>query len=271
VKLICIVLGAVILLGAGFPLVVQAQETSRVSAKTLYGQFCQRCHESDGKGGGMKDIPDFTQRAWHDRKSNTQLVVSILEGKGTVMPAFRSKLDEARAKELVALIRAFAPSTAAKLTERDATQDFEKQLQQLQEELQELKRQFKALNTTSAPTPAPMALASGNGTQEERAAQQRSDPPALFRMHCQRCHGKDGSGVADKLDCSSPPDFSNSKWHEGRSDAELLMAILKGKRTSMPAFGKRFSEEEARGLVEYLRTLSPPRRTKRTDSREQSS
>jgi mono/diheme cytochrome c family protein len=245
------------------PLVrVTAQEISREKAQTLYRQLCQRCHEADGRGGGTREIPDFTKRAWHDEKSTTQLVVSILEGKGALMPSFRGKLDEARAKGLVAHIRAFALAPAARPLEIEVNRSFDKQLQELHDELQELKRQLKALNNTTAEATRPMALADRKGAQEETGKQRGLEVSALFKSHCQRCHGKDGKGVANKLDSSDPPDFSSSKWHEGRSDSELFTAIVNGKGAGMPAFGKRFSEEEARGLVEYLRTLTSPRRLK---------
>jgi mono/diheme cytochrome c family protein len=257
---------ALAIIGCSFNSRVAAQEVGREKAKTLYQQFCQRCHESNGKGGGIMDVPDFTRRSWHDQKSNTQLVVSILEGKGANMPAFRSKLDEARAKELVSFIRAFVPTNSERPAEAGMGGEFDKQLQQLQEELQELKRQFKALDTTGIPASSPMALAGKTGRRENSNEPRNGDAAALYRRRCQRCHGKDRSGVAGKLDVTNPPDFSSPKWHAERTDAQLVTAILNGKGTIMPAFGKRFSDEEATHLVEYLRNLNSARRAGSTGS-----
>src|SRR5438552_13421353 len=115
----------------------QAQKASPAGpnqAKALYQQFCQRCHAADGKGDVKTEgLPDFTRRAWHEQKSDAQLIVSILHGKGTVMPAFRSQLSQAKAKELVAYLRAFAPAAPGKQSSTStSSEDFEVQLQKLQ-------------------------------------------------------------------------------------------------------------------------------------------
>jgi mono/diheme cytochrome c family protein len=116
----------------------QKEATTAAShkAKELYQQLCQRCHAADGRGDpGTKGVPDFTRRAWHEQKSDAQLIVSILEGTGTGMPAFRSHVGQARVKELVAYVRAFAPAAPAKeLSGRTSSGDFEKQLEKLQKE-----------------------------------------------------------------------------------------------------------------------------------------
>ncbi len=57
----------------------------------------------------MPVIPDFTTREWQTSRDNSQLSVSILEGKGVLMPPWRGKVTAEQAKELVAFIRAFGP------------------------------------------------------------------------------------------------------------------------------------------------------------------
>src|SRR5215475_11533418 len=52
-------------------------------AGALFRRFCQGCHGADGRGAG-RDVPDFTRSAWQEKRTDTQLVVTILEGKGTV-------------------------------------------------------------------------------------------------------------------------------------------------------------------------------------------
>src|SRR6516225_5795352 len=60
-------------------------------ATRLYRQYCLRCHGSSGSGSetkaSMAAIPDFTSRAWQEGLREADLVVSILDGKGTLMPA----------------------------------------------------------------------------------------------------------------------------------------------------------------------------------------
>jgi cytochrome c oxidase cbb3-type subunit 3 len=88
-----------------------AEKTSAGTA--VYTKYCAACHGADGKGTTMKtampSIPDFTNRKWQDGLSNVQLKISILEGKGTLMPPFRDKVSEEENKELAAHVREFAP------------------------------------------------------------------------------------------------------------------------------------------------------------------
>jgi hypothetical protein len=55
----------------------------------------------------MPTIPDFSDAAWQDGRSNPELSVGILEGKGTQMPGFNDRLTNEQTKELVTLIRGF--------------------------------------------------------------------------------------------------------------------------------------------------------------------
>jgi mono/diheme cytochrome c family protein len=70
---------------------------------------CSGCHGEDGKGK-MKGTPDFTSRAWQDKRSNDDIIGSIIEGRGegaTKMPAFRSKLSDEQIKALLRYVRSF--------------------------------------------------------------------------------------------------------------------------------------------------------------------
>jgi len=77
----------------------------------LYAKNCARCHGKDGKGKeGRKEapaIPDLTSHKWHGQRSDAQLVVSILDGKGKDMPAFGDKITQEQAKALVNYVRQF--------------------------------------------------------------------------------------------------------------------------------------------------------------------
>jgi mono/diheme cytochrome c family protein len=123
-----------------------AQTAARLRAATgLYRQYCLSCHGSDGRGqeikAGMPTIPDFSGRAWQEAASNAQLAVSILDGKGTLMPAFRGRLSDSDALDLTAYIRAFGPVRTEPT--QPGTSDFEKRFRQLQEEWDELQKQMR--------------------------------------------------------------------------------------------------------------------------------
>jgi len=73
-----------------------SKELSIREGGRFFPKFCARCHGADGRGSAVRDslpaIPDFTARAWQETRTDPQLVVSILEGKGAEMPAFQDKL-----------------------------------------------------------------------------------------------------------------------------------------------------------------------------------
>ena len=92
----------------------------------------------------MPTIPDFTSRQWQEGVNDPQLKVSILDGKGTLMPGFPDRVTDDQAKALVAYIRAFGPKRAAPPEAPD--RDFEKRFQELQDQWNELERQLRELS-----------------------------------------------------------------------------------------------------------------------------
>ena len=95
----------------------------------------------------MPTIPDFTSGGWQEGVSNAQLTVGILEGKGTLMPAFRERINDARAQDLTAIIRAFGP--LPQLPPDGATSDFEKRFREIQAQWYEFQRQLQELSKPS--------------------------------------------------------------------------------------------------------------------------
>jgi mono/diheme cytochrome c family protein len=80
----------------------------------VFRHYCMVCHGPDGKGTQMRPalppIPDFTNPDFHKERSDARLLLSILDGKGRLMPAQRGRLTEDQARNLVAYIRAFQPA-----------------------------------------------------------------------------------------------------------------------------------------------------------------
>jgi mono/diheme cytochrome c family protein len=66
----------------------------------------------------------------------------------------------------------------------------------------------------------------------------------LFDHNCAHCHGDDARG-------DEGPDLHGLR----KSDARLEKIIKEGVKGEMPAFGKKFSDDEVKELVGYLRTL----------------
>jgi len=132
------------------PLVAPAGETAariRVGAG-IFRQYCIVCHGPDGRGTQMRPvlppIPDFTSPPWHKEHSDAQLMVSILDGKGTLMPANRGRVTEDQVGDVVAFVRAFGPQALVTQSAPAASDsDFEKKYRQLQEQWNALEAELQ--------------------------------------------------------------------------------------------------------------------------------
>ena len=96
----------------------------------------------------MPTLPDFTSQKLQDNVSDPQIAISILDGKGKLMPAFRGRVTEDQARDLTAYLRAFGPRKPA--TSEAPANDFDKRFRELQDQWNELDKQLKEL---SKPTP----------------------------------------------------------------------------------------------------------------------
>jgi mono/diheme cytochrome c family protein len=112
-------------------------------ASELFAARCARCHDDNGTGKALRQLtpalPDFSSVRWHRQRSNAQLVVSILEGRGTQMPAFADRVTTGEARDLAEYVRTFAGySGAGEKSEADVYERF----RELQEEYERLRKQF---------------------------------------------------------------------------------------------------------------------------------
>jgi mono/diheme cytochrome c family protein len=124
----------------------------RLAAATRqFRQYCARCHGEDKTGRPWSErgrrIPDFTNGPWHDSRTDSQLFVSILEGKGARMPSFNDRLSKEQVRDLVLLIRN-ANATRPIAAEGGPT-DFAQRYVELRAELDELRKQFRELDSDS--------------------------------------------------------------------------------------------------------------------------
>lgn len=82
----------------------------------IFRESCVACHGADGMGiksrPQMPGIPDFTNPAWQTRQSDRGLATSIMDGKGSLMPAYRGRITDSQARDIVAYLRFFGPRTA---------------------------------------------------------------------------------------------------------------------------------------------------------------
>jgi mono/diheme cytochrome c family protein len=114
----------------------------------LFQRFCVKCHGADAKGTQAREsepnIPDFTNSAWHKSRRDSQLAVSVLDGKGNGMPPFRGKLSATHVRDLVVYIRSVGPTEPRPAGTHSG--DFDALFQQLEDELENQRRQFKTLS-----------------------------------------------------------------------------------------------------------------------------
>ena len=84
-----------------------------------------------------------------------------------------------------------------------------------------------------------------------------STPEATYKALCLRCHGEKGDGlgpIAAHLD-PAPRDFTKAGFMNSKPEARLVHSVRTGVAgTSMPAWGKLLTEEQAKGLLGYIQT-----------------
>jgi mono/diheme cytochrome c family protein len=123
-------------------------------AAALFRRSCERCHDADGRGTNarrrnLQSIPDFSRPTWQARRRDEQLLTSILDGKGSSMPAFGGRLDPEQVRQLVAYVRRFGPRS--KEPGAGAADDFERRFHALEEKMKELRRQYHELVRSNDP------------------------------------------------------------------------------------------------------------------------
>lgn len=87
----------------------------------------------------------------------------------------------------------------------------------------------------------------------EAPARNLAELRAFYAANCVRCHGPDGSAMADGKQLGGR-DFTNAAKNAKQTDADMAKTIRKGIFFGlvMPAFKDRLSEEEALLLVKEI-------------------
>jgi len=95
-------------------------ESAPATAQSTYEERCALCHGVGGKGDGWQakmvfwmKMPNFTDSAYMQTRSDEVLFQTLKVGGKTGMPAYGLKLTEPQMKELVTLVRGFSGSPGA--------------------------------------------------------------------------------------------------------------------------------------------------------------
>ena len=207
----------------------------------LYRASCLECHDSDGRGGVVRDalprVPDFTDAKWHASRSDAELSRSILEGKGKSMPRMKKKLGSIDVKQMVSFVRAFQGGKQVVDDEPEAP--------------------AAPAQSTDGTTSTAVRSRSLERLPAMQKDQNNREGSRIFQRFCAMCHGPDGRGTAMRENLPMLPDFTSHAWQEGRSDRQLVVSVLDGKGAKMPSFGGKVASEQARDLVAFIRTFDP--------------
>ena len=76
---------------------------------------------------------------------------------------------------------------------------------------------------------------------------------ALYKSKCAMCHAADGSGSVPMGQKTGAHDFRSAEIQK-MTDAQLTEITAKGKN-KMPAYEKKMTADEIKGLVAYIREL----------------
>jgi mono/diheme cytochrome c family protein len=118
----------------------------RVGAN-IFQQYCIVCHGPDGTGSIMRPrmppIPDFTSAVFQNSHSDARIQISILDGKGTLMPANRGRVTEEQAADLMVYLRAFGPKTTTAARVQPSDTQFDKEFHRLENQWNALENQLQ--------------------------------------------------------------------------------------------------------------------------------
>jgi mono/diheme cytochrome c family protein len=232
-----------------------ASTPSATAALKLFKQNCVQCHGLDGRGEPARNtlpvIPNFTDKAWQQEKSDAQLVISILEGKDRLMPAWSGRISDKQAAEIVRhVIRSFGPARPSQV--KIPKGDFENQFDKLRRQQADLQQQFwagfvtPAIETKSSVGTKLLAFDADRG----RDLFIGGKPLANGGPACIVCHTIHGS---DRAGGKLGPDLTRVYDRAGGANA-LVNRLSKSATPAMIAVHQQnaLQEEEASSLVAYL-------------------
>jgi mono/diheme cytochrome c family protein len=184
----------------------------------------------------LPNIPDFTDESWQKSHTDHDISLAIHEGKSKTMPAMKHKLSPESVEQLVSFVRGFRRSRASRTEHAGPTEG------------DRTKSRASAGPATETPTSKPSAPDSTP----------RRETVNIFERNCASCHGRDGKGTpAAAALTPRPPNFTDKTWQSTRTQIQLIVSILEGKGSRMPAFRGKLSGPQARELAAYIRRFGP--------------
>jgi mono/diheme cytochrome c family protein len=163
------------------------------------------------------------------------------------MPAFRGKLTDTQMGQLIVFVRAFgSKSPPAAPKEGSVDEGFRR----LQGELDDLQKQFR--DNSKVPATVRSEPSQDGNSVPNPHPEATPDTAKLFRQHCRRCHGDDGTGTPAQDRLPEIPNFTVPEWQARRSEYRLAESILGG-IGEMPAFREKLNKMQAQALAAHVR------------------
>ena len=88
------------------------KKVEAAQGREVFASVCARCHGADGSGGlpafdGGPAPRNFRDHAFQEARSDGQIKLTIVNGKGLGMPPFGTTFTDAQLDALVAQVRSF--------------------------------------------------------------------------------------------------------------------------------------------------------------------
>ena len=115
------------------------------------------------------------------------------------------------------------------------------------------------LVTAAASAPARPPQEPGQAAASKKASpEQLAKAKKVYNLDCALCHGESGNGKTDlaKDMQLTLDDWTDSKTLASQSDEALIDIIRKGKGKMPPEDAGRATNDEVKGLVQYIRKLA---------------
>jgi cytochrome c oxidase cbb3-type subunit III len=84
-----------------------AQGADLTRGAKIFADNCAACHRPDGKGNREVGAPNLTDKIWLYASDKKTIMDGIINGRGSVMPAWSGKLDDATIKALAVYVHTF--------------------------------------------------------------------------------------------------------------------------------------------------------------------
>jgi mono/diheme cytochrome c family protein len=216
-----------------------APDESLLAGQEIYHTNCEDCHGPTGRSM-ILGAADFSDQPFMSNRASSDLFVSVTQGKDS-MPAWQARLDQDERWAVIDYVRTFTydPVLAVAGGEEAAGEE----VAFAPTTTEELQKPDCDAGFLSQSNPYAWDDADALASGEE-----------VYGEFCNRCHGDDGTGVADLA--YIPTDLTNPAVQAllRENGGEYLCRISEG-LFEMPAFKRQMDQDQMWQVLTYVGTL----------------